>query len=71
MDTRTKNLRHDIADSLNPIAVSIGYLEKLIAAGRNEDALTVIRDVLHPAMERARATLARGVVEDPVGVKAE
>jgi hypothetical protein len=55
--TPQRNLKHDIADCLNPIAVSLGYLEKLIAAGRNEEALTLLKDVLQPAMERARNTL--------------
>jgi hypothetical protein len=61
------NLKHDIADCLNPIAVSLGYLEKLIGAGRNEEALALLRDVLQPAMDRARNTLAqKPAVEEPV-----
>lgn len=60
---REQKLRHDIADSLNPIAVSIGYLEKLIEAGRSAEALALIRDVLHPAMSRARTTLVRNAQE--------
>jgi hypothetical protein len=58
-----QKLRHDIADSLNPIAVSIGYLEKLIEAGRTPEALALIRDVLQPAMSRARTTLVRNAQE--------
>ena len=61
---REPNLKHDIADSLNPIAVSLGYLEKLIEAGRTDEALHVLREVMQPAMERARATLAQNVVDD-------
>jgi hypothetical protein len=64
MSAHEPNLKHDIADCLNPIAVSLGYLDKLIAAGRNEEALALLRDVLHPAMDRACATLAQAAAKE-------
>ena len=56
--TELDALRHELANCLNPVSISVSHLDKLIADGKQEEALRVLREMVVPALERARSVLA-------------
>jgi hypothetical protein len=56
--TELDALRHELANVLNPVSISISHLDKLIADGKKDEALRVLREMVAPALERARGVLA-------------
>jgi hypothetical protein len=64
--TELDALRHELANCLNPVSISVSHLDKLIADGKQEEALRVLREMVVPALERARSVLA-GKAEQGAG----
>lgn len=56
--TELDALRHELANCLNPISISVSHLDKLIADGKHEEALRVLRELVVPALDKARGVLA-------------
>jgi len=56
--TELDALRHELANCLNPVSISVSHLDKLIADGKRDEALHVLRELVVPALERARGVLA-------------